>query len=76
MILKKRAMVFDAIAWTNNGGDAEDNSVFMKPATVVSEPYHQEGYTSTMFTLLVDVIFDHKPNYVSKGHFEHCVEYI
>lgn len=31
----EKVLAFDHIAWTKNGGDAEDNDIFMRPATII-----------------------------------------
>jgi hypothetical protein len=57
-----RARFFDALLW--NMKDVGDNDQFWKPATVVNV---QEGtYAGAP---LVDIVFDHRPDQVSKGHF-------
>ena len=56
-----RLIVFDAVEWNNK--DVGDNSQFYKPATVERVYFREgDGY-------MVDVIFDHRPESVSLGHF-------
>lgn len=62
MKIGSKVKVFDGMDWSKTG-DVGDNSDFYKPATVIKitpDPFH---------IALVDVIFDYKPDQISRGHF-------
>jgi len=68
-----RVMVFDSRSYVDDV--ITPISMTMKPATIVSrygklkEHYKTCDYVSGPYPDLIDVIFDHRPNEVSKGHF-------
>jgi hypothetical protein len=63
-----RILVFDHLLFKN---DVETPlKVTMKAATVVSN----YSYRNKSYVNLVDVIFDHRPNEISKGHFYRSIE--
>ncbi len=65
MLPGDRVVVFDSIAWSHLKVSAKDCH---KPATVVA---YYSIYKSTLgrYNALIDVIFDDRPDDVSKGHF-------
>ena len=68
-----RVKVFDGRLFVND--KATPLSVTMKPATVVKRyGYRSEYNREWVYPDCVDVIFDHWPERVSKGHFTNCVE--
>jgi hypothetical protein len=63
----KKVLVFDPLLFKN---DIETPLSFtMRPATIVKH-YGDKDYD------LVDVVFDHRPEKVSRGHFVNMIEEI
>jgi hypothetical protein len=61
-----RVSVFDPVLW--GGTDSGDNSQFFKAARVMKVYF----YRSTIYAggdWVVDVLFDHRPQSISKAHF-------
>lgn len=68
MKLGDRARFFDSILWA--GKDVGDNDQFFLPATVVGV---QNQGTNVE---LVNLVFDHRPDVISRGHFSDNVREI
>ncbi len=66
----ERALVFDAKAWNEAGGDIGDNKCFWKSAIVIRK--YQKGINARNKDGLVDVIFD--DGTTSHGHFESMIK--
>lgn len=62
-----RCKVFDHVMWERHG-DFGDNSIYYKDASIVSIRNDETN------RLLFDVIFDHRPDVVSHGHFIHSLK--
>lgn len=68
-----KVMVFDSRLYVDDV--ITPLSVTMKPATIVSrygrlkEHYKTCDYVSGPYPDLIDVVFDHRPGCISKGHF-------
>jgi hypothetical protein len=74
-----RVMVFDHLLYKDDR--ATPLSVTVKPATVLchyGEPERRYGEDLTLgpYESLVDVLFDHRPERPSKGHFTWGIELI
>lgn len=62
-----RVLVFDPSLYKDD--TKTPLSMTMKPATVVKWYGHRDENSNWRYPNSVDVVFDYKPGYVSKGHF-------
>jgi hypothetical protein len=66
-----RVIVFDAQLWHEPEASALDA---YKPATIVRRYSETSKHSGYHYPDLIDVVFDHRPEKVSKGHFTTGVE--
>lgn len=69
-----RVMVFDPSLYVND--KKTPPSMTVRPATVIRRYGFRSQYYGWVYPDCVDVLFDHRPERISKGHFTDCVEVI
>jgi len=74
-----RVKVFDHLAWSKNGGDAGDNEIFMRPATVTEIYVEKKSeYTPDRPRTVAEIEWDHNEyrHKKSRGHFLYAMRRI
>lgn len=66
-----RVMVFDSLLFVDDRKTPLTHTV--RPATIVCRYGRKSNIGPWVYEDLVDVVFDHRPDKISKGHFTDCV---